>query len=64
MEGFVVFHFIHKYGQAAADLGKWVAEGKIKSAEHIEEGIENFLPTYEKLFSGEKRGKLVLKVSE
>ena len=64
MEGFVVFHFIHKYGQAAADLGKWVAEGKIKSLEHVEEGIENFLPTYEKLFSGEKRGKLVLKVSE
>ncbi|MFT6810545.1 MAG: NADPH-dependent curcumin reductase CurA [Saprospiraceae bacterium] len=64
MEGFVVFHFIHKYGQAAADIGKWVAEGKIKSLEHVEEGIENFLPTYEKLFSGEKRGKLVLKVSE
>ena len=64
MEGFVVFHFIHKYGQAAADLGKWVAEGKIKSLEHVEEGIDNFLPTYEKLFSGEKRGKLVLKVSE
>jgi len=64
MEGFVVFHFIHKYGQAAADLGKWVAEGKIKSMEHVEEGIENFLPTYEKLFTGDKRGKLVLKVSE
>lgn len=64
MEGFVVFHFSHKYATAATDLGRWLTEGSIKSQEHIEIGIENFLPAYEKLFSGEKQGKLVLKVSE
>ena len=64
MEGFVVFHFAHKYAEAGMALGQWVAEGKIKSKEHIEEGIENFLPTFQKLFNGEKKGKLVLKVGE
>lgn len=64
MEGFVVFHFAKKYPEAAMALSQWVAEGKIKSKEHIEEGIENFLPTFRKLFSGDKQGKLVLKVGE
>jgi len=64
MEGFVVFHFAKKYPEAGAALSQWITEGKIKSREHIEEGIENFLPTFQKLFSGEKQGKLVLKVGE
>ncbi len=64
MEGFVVFHFQKDYPEAAQALGQWVSEGKIKSQEHIESGIENFLTTYEKLFTGQKRGKLILKVSE
>jgi len=64
MEGFVVLHFLDKYPEAAAALGKWTMEGKLKSQEHIEEGIENFLPTFEKLFNGQKKGKLVLKLSE
>ncbi|MEL6122956.1 MAG: NADP-dependent oxidoreductase [Bacteroidota bacterium] len=64
MEGFVVFHFAKKYGEAALALSQWVAQGKIKTREHIEEGIENFLPTFNRLFSGNKKGKLVLKLSE
>ena len=36
----------------------------MKSKEDIYEGIENFKETYERLFSGDKNGKLVLKVIE
>ena len=64
MEGFVVIHFIKRYGEAAAELGKWVAAGKIKSREHVETGIGNFHATFQKLFNGEKKGKLVLKIVE
>jgi len=64
MEGFVVIQFTRRYGEAAKQLGKWVAQGKIKSREHIEVGIENFHPTFLKLFSGEKKGKLVLQIAE
>ena len=64
MEGFVVFHFAHRYPEAAKQLGQWTAEGKIKSREHIEKGIENFYPTFCKLFTGQKEGKLVLQLQE
>ncbi len=64
MEGFVVFNYRHRYGEAAKMLGQWVAEGKIKSREHIETGLENWYPTFKKLFTGDKRGKLVLQIAD
>ena len=62
MEGFVVLHFTHRYGEAAKHLGQWVAEGKIKSKEHIVRGIDQFYPAFTRLFTGDKLGKLVLQV--
>lgn len=62
MEGFVVMDFAKDFRKAAMEMGGWMAQGKLKSKEHIEEGIENFHETFLKLFSGEKLGKLVLKV--
>jgi NADPH-dependent curcumin reductase CurA len=59
-----VFDYSKKYGEAAANMGKWMAEGKLKSKEDIYEGIENFFPTFQRLFSGEKLGKLILKVKD
>jgi NADPH-dependent curcumin reductase CurA len=64
MKGMVVFDFAKDYGKASKQLGQWMMEGKLKSKEDIYEGIENFYETFLKLFSGEKLGKLVLKVSE
>lgn len=64
MEGMVVFDFASRYSEAAQQLGIWMSEGKLKSKEDIYDGIENFYQTFLRLFSGEKVGKLVLKVSE
>ena len=64
MQGMVVFDYAKRYGEAARAMGAWLAEGKLKSKEDIYEGIENFPQTYQRLFSGEKLGKLVLKVVE
>lgn len=62
MEGFVVLDHAARFGEAGKELGGWVKEGKIKSKEHIEEGLETFPETLLKLFSGENFGKLMLKV--
>lgn len=62
MEGFVVFNFAKRYNEGLTAMAGWLSSGQLKSREHIEEGIENFRPTFLKLFSGEKKGKLVLKV--
>ncbi|KAL2010021.1 hypothetical protein VTN00DRAFT_5828 [Thermoascus crustaceus] len=38
MKGFIVFDFAKEYPTALRDLGKWLAEGKIKRKEHIIKG--------------------------
>ncbi len=62
MEGFVVFDYAKECGTAASEIAGWMAEGKLKAKEHIVEGIEDFPSAFLRLFSGEKLGKLVLKV--
>ncbi|MDH5413949.1 MAG: NADP-dependent oxidoreductase, partial [Flavobacteriaceae bacterium] len=64
MKGMVVFDFAKDYGKASQEMGMWMMQGKIKSKESVFEGIENFYETFLRLFSGDKLGKLVLKVSE
>jgi NADPH-dependent curcumin reductase CurA len=62
MQGMVVMDYTKDFGIAAKQMSIWMQEGKLKSREDIYEGIENFEATYHRLFSGEKNGKLVLKV--
>jgi len=64
MQGMVVMDYAKQYREAAMEMGGWMFQGKLKSREDIYEGIENFHETYERLFNGDKKGKLVLKVIE
>ncbi|PHN03948.1 NADP-dependent oxidoreductase [Flavilitoribacter nigricans] len=62
MEGFVVMDFAREYADALTEMGGWLASGHLKTQEDIYEGIENFNETLLRLFSGDKFGKLVLKI--
>ena len=63
MEGFVVFDYAKRYGEAVAAMAGWMAEGKLKVKEYvIEGGVDAFPETLNKLFAGENTGKLVLKI--
>tara|TARA_B110001454_G_scaffold218167_2_gene245437 strand:- start:354 stop:1358 length:1005 start_codon:yes stop_codon:yes gene_type:complete len=64
MKGMVVMDYTKDFGKASKQMATWIDEGKLKYREDIYEGIENFQETYNRLFSGEKKGKLVLKVIE
>lgn len=64
MQGMVVMDYTKGFKQAAFEMGTWMAQGKLISREDIYEGIENFHETFTRLFTGEKMGKLVLKVIE
>ena len=64
MKGFIVMDYAKDYQKAAMEMGMWMAQGKLKSKEDIYDGIENFRETFNRLFTGEKMGKLVLKVME
>jgi NADPH-dependent curcumin reductase CurA len=64
MEGFVVFDYAKRYAEAAQAIGGWIAEGRIKSQEHVVQGaIDDFPDTLQMLFRGENVGKLVLELA-
>jgi len=63
MTGFLVFDFADRYAEAAGEMGKWMAEGKLKTFEDVATGgVANFPETLLRLFRGENTGKLVLEL--
>jgi len=62
MEGFIVLDYAPRFGEAAAALGKWMAEGKVKSIEDVQEGFENIPATLRRLFEGKNFGKQLLRL--
>lgn len=64
MEGFIVFNYLSRYGEAAREMAGWMKEGKLKSREDIVEGFQTFPDTLLKLFRGENTGKLMIKVAD
>jgi NADPH-dependent curcumin reductase CurA len=63
MEGFLVFDYAKRYGEAMAEMAGWIAEGKIITKEQVVQGtIDDFPETLNMLFRGENVGKLVLEV--
>lgn len=62
MQGMVVMDYAEQYPEAMKDMAGWIMQGKLKSKESVFEGIENFQNTFSRLFTGDKLGKLLLKV--
>jgi NADPH-dependent curcumin reductase CurA len=64
MQGFIVSDHFDILTQFYGDMGKWIAEGKIKWKETIVEGLENAPGAFIGLFKGENFGKMVVKVGD
>jgi NADPH-dependent curcumin reductase CurA len=62
MEGFIVFDYAARYSEAARAIAGWIADGRLKTSEQVEDGLESFPEVFAKLFRGENTGKLVLRV--
>jgi NADPH-dependent curcumin reductase CurA len=62
VEGFLVNDYVHRFGEAAARLGRWVSEGKIRWREHVTDGLENAPRAFIGMLRGENRGKALVKV--
>ncbi len=63
MKGLMVADYYHRAGSALQEMGGWLMAGKLKSREDIVKGIETFPDTFNMLFSGANKGKLVLQVA-
>jgi NADPH-dependent curcumin reductase CurA len=64
MEGFIVLDYLHRAGEAIADLSQWILDGEIAYEEDIQEGLENAPQTFLRLFEGKNLGKQLLKIAE
>ena len=64
VQGFIILDYIPRWSEAISDLGQWLKQGKIKYALEVVERLENAPKAILKLFDGNKKGKLVVKVSE
>jgi NADPH-dependent curcumin reductase CurA len=64
MEGFLVFDYLPRAGEAIAELVKWVGEGKLRVEEDIRDGLENAPAALRSLFDGSNAGKLLVKIAD
>ncbi len=65
MQGFIIFDdYGHRYGEFAADMGQWLAEGKIHYREHLVEGFDKAPEAFIGLLEGKNFGKLVIKTND
>ena len=64
MEGLIVLDYAPRFAEATAQLAAWVRAGELAHREDVQEGIENAVRTFLRLFSGENLGKQLLRVGE
>jgi NADPH-dependent curcumin reductase CurA len=62
MEGFLILDYAERFPEAHAQLGAWLAEGRLKSAEHVVDGLANAPQALNLLFTGGNRGKVMVRL--
>lgn len=62
LKGFIVSDHMDRQAAFLADMGRWIAEGRITWQETIVEGIERAPEAFLGLFSGENMGKMLVKI--
>lgn len=63
LHGMIVADYIPRFPEAAEDISRWLAEGRLHVEEDIQEGLENAYPAFMRLFSGANRGKQILRIA-
>lgn len=64
MEGFTTFDFADRYDVARERLAGWIREGKLEYRADIVEGLDEAPSHLLRLFNGEHRGKLLVKLAD
>lgn len=65
MQGFIIFDdYGHRYGEFAADMSQWLAQGKIHYREHLVQGLENAPDALIGLLEGKNFGKMVVQTNQ
>ncbi|MET0342463.1 MAG: NADP-dependent oxidoreductase [Polyangiales bacterium] len=64
MEGFVVVDYMPRAEEATTAIAGWLREGKLKDLVDVQHGLENAPAIMQRLFTGQNRGKLLIKIAD
>ena len=64
MEGFIVIDYMSRASEAVQELMGWVQSGELQYQVDVQEGFENIPDTLNRLFTGQNRGKQLLKIAD
>jgi NADPH-dependent curcumin reductase len=62
MEGFIILDYADRFAEAQAAILGWLAEGTLRHAEHIVEGLDAAPEALNLLFTGGNTGKVIVAV--
>ncbi len=62
MQGYVIFDYTPRYGEALAELYPWVKDGLIRFREDIQDGIEHAPDAIAGLYRGDNLGKRLIRI--
>lgn len=62
IQGFIVSDFADRAADFYRDMGGWLKDGKLRREETVVEGLERMPDAFLGLFSGDNRGKMLVKV--
>ncbi len=62
LQGFLIFDFAERFGEARTQLAAWLREGKLAYREEVLEGIEQAPGAIARLYAGANLGKLMIRL--
>lgn len=64
LQGFIVLDYQDRYGEAAAEMSKWIKSGELKTYTTVVDGGVTHAPqALVDLFSGKNKGKMICKIA-
>jgi NADPH-dependent curcumin reductase CurA len=64
VRGFIILDYLPRFMEGGMQMIQWLMEGKLKHSETIVDGLENAPVVMNRLFDGDKLGKLLIKVAD
>jgi NADPH-dependent curcumin reductase CurA len=62
LRGYIIVDHFDRFPDFAREVGRWVAEGKIRYRETVADGIERAPDAFIGLLNGENTGKMVVRL--
>lgn len=62
IHGYLLLDYIPRFAEAGEVMAKWMQEGRLRTDEDIQHGLENAYEVFMRLFSGANTGKQILKI--